>query len=274
MNADDTNDTRDIAALLAVMDRLRDPDGGCPWDLQQDFRSIAPYTLEEAYEVVDAIEAGDPAALRDELGDLLFQVVFHARLAGEAGWFAFPDVVAGIVDKMQRRHPHVFGDAVVADAEAQTRAWEAHKHRERGERDSLLDGVPHALPALTRACKLQQKAARAGFDWPSVDGVLDKVGEELAELRAELERRDDGEALFEEAGDLLFAVVNLLRHAGVDSEAALRAGNRKFARRFRQVESRCRAAGQDVCAVGLETLERYWQQAKSAEGAAGDNTSG
>jgi MazG family protein len=271
--SNDPGNSRDIATLLALMDRLRDPDGGCPWDLQQDFHSIAPYTLEEAYEVVDAIEAGDAPALRDELGDLLFQVVFHARLASEAGWFAFPDVVAGIVDKMLRRHPHVFGDAIIEDAEAQTRAWEAHKRRERGARDSLLDGVPHALPALTRAYKLQQKAARAGFDWPSVDGVLDKVGEELAELRAELGRPDDAR-LFEEGGDLLFAVVNLLRHAGIDPEAALRAGSRKFTRRFRQVEAQCRAAGRDVSATGLETLERYWQQAKSGERGSDDGPPG
>jgi MazG family protein len=257
--------------LLAVMARLRDPDGGCPWDLQQDFRSIAPYTLEEAYEVVDAIEANDAVALCGELGDLLFQVVFHAQLASEAGWFDFPAVVEGIVDKMLRRHPHVFADAVVDDAGEQTRAWEVHKRRERGARDSLLEGVPLALPALTRARKLQEKAAHAGFDWPDIGGVLDKVGEELAEFRVEIAQRDNRQALFEESGDLLFAVVNLLRHAGIDPEAALRAGNRKFERRFRGIEAFCREAGQDVGSAGLDTLERYWQLAKETERQDGDD---
>jgi MazG family protein len=253
------------------MDRLRDPVRGCPWDLQQDFRTIAPYTLEEAYEVVDAIETNDAAALCDELGDLLFQVVFHARLATERGWFDFAAVVDGIVDKMLRRHPHVFSDAAVADAEEQTLAWEAHKSRERGVQDSLLDGVPLALPALTRAHKLQQKAARAGFDWPDISGVLDKVVEELSELRAEIPRQENRQALFEESGDLLFAVVNLLRHAGIDPEAALRAGNRKFERRFQRIEAFCRDAGQDPAEAGLETLERYWRLAKDAERRGGED---
>jgi MazG family protein len=265
MTSSKSDERENITALLAVMARLRDPDGGCPWDLQQDFRSIAPYTLEEAYEVVDAIEKDDAAALRDELGDLLFQVVFHSRLASEAGWFDFPAVVDGIVDKMLRRHPHVFADAVVADAEEQTRAWEAHKHKERGAQDGLLAGVPLALPALTRARKLQQKAARAGFDWPDIGGVLEKVAEELAEFRAEVEQGDNRQALVEESGDLLFAIVNLLRHAGIDPEAALRAGNRKFERRFQHIEACCRDAGQDVSSAGVETLEAYWQLAKDAE---------
>ncbi|HUT42616.1 MAG TPA: nucleoside triphosphate pyrophosphohydrolase [Gammaproteobacteria bacterium] len=268
MSVGKSAERENITALLDVMARLRDPECGCPWDLQQDFRSIAPYTLEEAYEVVDAIEAGDAAALRDELGDLLFQVVFHARLASEAGWFDFPAVVDAIVDKMLRRHPHVFADAVVEDAEAQARAWEVHKRRERSARsaqDSLLEGIPLALPALTRAHKLQQKAARAGFDWPDIGGVLDKVIEELAEFRAEIGQRDNRAALLEESGDVLFAVVNLLRHAGIDPEAALRAGNRKFERRFQHVEALCRAAGQDVAGAGLETLEQFWQMTKDAE---------
>lgn len=265
MPASNHQNRKQISALLDIMARLRDPAGGCPWDLQQDFHSIAPYTLEEAYEVVDAIEAGDRDALCDELGDLLFQVVFHARLASEAGWFDFPAVVEGIVSKMVRRHPHVFADAVVADAEAQTRAWEAHKHREKGVQDSLIDGVPLALPALTRACKLQQKAARAGFDWPDIGGVLAKVSEELDELRDELRSQDNRQALLDECGDLLFAVVNLLRHAGVDPEAALRAGNRKFERRFQRVEALCREAGEDAAGAGMETLERFWQMAKDDE---------
>ncbi len=265
MSSIKSDELESITALLAIMASLRDPDSGCPWDLQQDFRSIAPYTLEEAYEVVDAIETNDAVALRDELGDLLFQVVFHAQLASEAGWFDFPAVVDGIVDKMLRRHPHVFADAVVADAEDQTRAWEAHKHRERGAQDSLLEGVPLALPSLTRARKLQQRAARAGFDWPDIGGVLDKVLEELAELRTEIAERENRQAVFEEAGDLLFAVVNLLRHADIDPEAALRAGNRKFELRFQRVEAFCRDAGQDPGEAGLETLEHYWQMAKDAE---------
>jgi len=265
MSAIKSHGQQNLSVLLEIMTRLRDPNGGCPWDLQQDFRSIAPYTLEEAYEVVDAIEAGDSSALQDELGDLLFQVVFHAQLASEAGWFDFTAVVDGIVSKMVRRHPHVFADAVVEDAEAQTRAWEAHKRIEQGDQDSLLDGVPQALPALTRAHKLQQKAARAGFDWPDIGGVLAKVSEELDELRAEILLQDNREALLEESGDLLFAVVNLLRHAGVDPEAALRAGNRKFERRFQQIEALCRESGQELATAGLETLERYWQMAKDAE---------
>jgi len=268
MPVSNTRNRKDVSALLEIMARLRDPEDGCPWDLQQDFQSIAPYTLEEAYEVVDAIETGDPEALCDELGDLLFQVVFHAQLASEAGWFDFPAVVEGIVGKMVRRHPHVFAGAVVTDAEAQTRAWEAHKHEERGVQDSLLAGVPLSLPALSRARKLQLKAARAGFDWTDIGGVLAKVAEELDELRAELQAQDNRQALLEECGDLLFAVVNLLRHACVDPETALRAGNRKFERRFHRVEALCREAGVDVSGAALETLERFWQMAKDAEGTA------
>jgi ATP diphosphatase len=247
------------------MARLRDPADGCPWDLQQDFHSIAPYTLEEAYEVVDAIEAGRPDELRTELGDLLFQVVFHAQLASETGWFDFDDVVQGICDKMTRRHPHVFADAVIDDAEAQTRAWEQHKQQERGEQDSVLAGVPVALPALARACKLQGRAARVGFDWPDADGVAAKVVEELAELRHEMACQAGAEALTDEAGDLLFAAVNLVRHAGIDPELALRQGNRKFERRFRRVEAMCAADGVDIVAAGIDTLERYWQRVKVKE---------
>jgi nucleoside triphosphate diphosphatase len=249
--------------LLAIMRQLRAPDGGCPWDLQQDFRSIAPYTLEEAYEVVEAIESGRHDSLRDELGDLLFQVVFHAQLAAEAGWFGFGEVVQGICDKLERRHPHVFADAVVHTAEAQTVEWERHKERERGEQDSLLAGVPLALPALVRAGKLQQRAARVGFDWPDIEGVFDKVDEELGELREGLARHDMA-SVREEAGDLLFAVVNLLRHAGVDAESALRAGNRKFEHRFRAVERLCAENGQSVAGAGIDILEGFWRAVKQA----------
>jgi nucleoside triphosphate diphosphatase len=253
-----------IARLLAIMQRLRAPDGGCPWDLQQDFRSIAPYTLEEAYEVVDSIETGHPESLKDELGDLLFQVVFHAQLASEEGWFGFDHVVQAICDKMERRHPHVFADAVVNSAETQTLEWERHKQQERGEQGSLLTGVPVALPALVRAGKLQQRAARAGFDWPDIGGVFDKVEEELGELREALASRDNKAAVQEEAGDLLFAVVNLLRHAGVDAESALREGNRKFERRFRAVEQLCAANNHDITGAGIEVLESYWNTVKAA----------
>jgi ATP diphosphatase len=254
-----------ISTLLNIMRQLRDPHSGCPWDQQQNFLSIAPYTLEEAYEVVDAIESGQPDSLKDELGDLVFQVVFHAQLASEAGWFDFEDVVQGICDKLVRRHPHVFADAVVNDAETQTLEWERLKQQERGEQVSQLDGVPVALPALLRAGKLQRRAARAGFDWPDINGVFDKVAEELDELRGALAVPADLEAVHEEAGDLLFAVVNLLRHAGIDAESALRDGNRKFERRFRAVEQCCAENGCSVGDAGIDLLEAYWCAVKAAE---------
>jgi ATP diphosphatase len=252
-----------IQTLLDIMACLRNPDNGCPWDRQQDFRSIAPYTLEEACEVVDAIERDDKAGLRDELGDLLFQVVFHARMASESGWFDFSDVVRGICDKMVRRHPHVFAGAEIADADAQTHAWEVHKQKERGATSgSVLDGVPLALPALMCADKLQKKASRVGFDWPDIRGVFDKVEEEMDELRVEIEDGLDQEALLDEAGDLLFAVVNLVRHAGVEPESALRQANRKFTQIFQQVEQLCHEAGSSVTETDLDTLDGYWDQAK------------
>ena len=254
-----------IETLLEIMARLRTPGSGCPWDLQQDFHSIAPYTLEEAYEVVDAIEQGDQQALRDELGDLLFQVVFHAHMAEQAGWFDFSAVVSGICEKMTRRHPHVFAGERIDSAEAQTVAWEAHKQREKGECGSALEGVPLALPALTRADKLQKKASRVGFDWPSIHGVSDKVEEELEELREEIRRNADAEALMDEAGDLLFAAVNLVRHTGTDPEAALRQANHKFSRRFHMVEQLSKAAGKTVKETDLDTLDLYWDEAKAQE---------
>ena len=254
-----------IETLLEIMARLRAPEGGCPWDLEQDFSSIAPYTLEEAYEVVEAIEQGDRNALCEELGDLLFQVVFHAQMAKEAGWFEFNDVLESICDKMVRRHPHVFADAYVEDAAAQTRAWELHKDRERGGHRQVLDGVPKALPALTRAEKLQKKAARVGLDWPDSSGAADKVAEELNELRAELATGAGSAALKEEAGDLLFAAVNLVRHAGVDPEAALRQANGKFIRRVQQLESCCQQAGQTVASTDPGMLDIYWDRVKGHE---------
>jgi MazG family protein len=255
----------DMERLLNIMKRLRAPDGGCPWDLEQDFRSIVPYTIEEAYEVADAIERSDPRALRDELGDLLFQVVFHAQMASEAGWFDFRDVVDGICEKMVRRHPHVFAGETIENAEAQTHAWEQHKETERGTQESLLDGIALALPALTRAAKLQRRASRAGFDWPSIHGVSDKVEEELEELCREIEAGMNRDALIDEAGDLLFATVNLLRHAGIDPESALRRGNEKFSRRFRQVEAMCAEAGHAVAETELDTLDVYWDRVKELE---------
>jgi len=265
MSQDDP-DAVTIHTLLEIMQRLRDPDNGCPWDLEQDFMTIAPYTLEEACEVVDAIERNDRAGLQDELGDLLFQVVFHARMAQEAGWFDFAGVVQGICDKMVRRHPHVFADEIITDAEEQTRAWERHKAREGKAGDkSILDGVPVTHTALTRACKLQKKAANAGFDWPDTRAVFAKVAEELEELRQEIDTGNEVDKIRDETGDLLFAVVNLARHAGIDPESALRQANRKFTRRFQAVETQCRRAGTSVQQTDLATLDSYWEQAKLAE---------
>jgi len=257
-----------IDDLIAVMAALRDPQEGCPWDREQDFASIAPYTIEEAYEVADAIARDDLTELRDELGDLLFQVVFHARMAEEEGAFDFNDVVTAIVDKMTRRHPHVFGEAEVADAEEQTRAWEklkAEERKEKGGHHSLLDGVTLGLPALSRAAKLQKRAARGGFDWPSIEGVVAKIEEELNEVRAELESGDE-QALGEEIGDLFFACVNLARHAGFDPEASLRAANHKFEQRFRYMEERLETQGQDLEQCSLKEMDRLWLQAKKEVG--------
>lgn len=257
-----------IEELLAVMARLRDPEGGCPWDLEQDFRSIAPYTIEEAYEVADAIERDDIAGLREELGDLLFQVVFHARMAEEQGAFDFATVARELAEKMRRRHPHVFGTTPVADAAAQTEAWEAHKARERAARDAggALDGVPLNLPALARAQKLGRRAARAGFDWPDAAAVLDKLDEERNELaEAVASRAGMPEAVEEELGDLLFTVVNLARHLGSDAESALRRANLKFERRFREVEARLAAEGGRLEDSDMQTLERLWRGVKESE---------
>jgi ATP diphosphatase len=246
-----------IERLLEVMARLRDPERGCPWDLEQDFATIAPYTIEEAYEVADAIARGDMADLEDELGDLLLQVVYHAQMAREAGRFDFETVARRIAAKMIRRHPHVFGDAKVADSSAQTRAWE--------EPPGVLAGVPLALPALARAQKLQQRAARVGFDWPDSAGVLAKIEEELAEIRAELAIDGARQRLADEVGDLLFAVVNLARHLEVDAEAALRQASAKFERRFQAIEQAVRATGRKLEDASLDELEALWQHAKTGE---------
>ena len=263
----------DLPRLLDIMARLRDPERGCPWDREQSFATIAPYTIEEAYEVAEACERGDPAALKDELGDLLFQVVFHARMAEEAGLFDFNEVARAIADKMVRRHPHVFGDAQIADAAAQTVAWEEHKAAERrastaaaGQAESALDGVGEALPALTRALKLQRRAARVGFEWRELRPILDKISEEIDELRRELDAGAAPAPVADEIGDLLFAVVNLARRAEADPEQALRAACRKFERRFRHVEALLAAAGRAPGTARLEEMEALWRQAKKDQG--------
>lgn len=252
-----------IEKLLELMATLRDPDHGCPWDQQQNFATIAPYTIEEAYEVADAIERQDMAALRDELGDLLFQVAFHARMAEEAGHFDFDDVAAGISDKMRRRHPHVFGDDEQRAAGQAAGSWERIKADERaGAADtSALAGVAKALPALKRAQKLGKRASVVGFDWPDRKGVRDKIREELGELEQAVGARNRDE-IDEEFGDLLFAVVNLARHLDVDPEQALTAANVKFERRFREMERAITASGKMLTDLSLESLDQEWRAAK------------
>ncbi len=266
--------------LIRIMARLRDPDGGCPWDVEQTFATIAPHTIEEAYEVADAIERGDMGALRDELGDLLLQAVFHAQMAHELGHFDFDDVARAISEKLVRRHPHVFGDEVVVDSQAQTRAWERHKAAERDARGaeraraSVLDGVAIALPALVRALKLQDRAARVGFDWNAPEDVLDKIEEEIAELRHEMDgarpsgvarHTKDDARLADELGDILFACANLARKLGLDAESVLRRGNAKFERRFHAMESLAARQGRRLEDLGLEGMEALWQSAKADE---------
>lgn len=256
--------------LLAIMARLRDPQDGCPWDVQQDFDSIAAYTLEEAYEVVDAIDRRDWDDLRDELGDLLLQVAFHARMAQERGLFEFADVADAIVRKMVRRHPHVFGTQHYEDLEAQKRGWDEIKAAERAARgeagdDSALAGVSHGLPEWKRAMKLQQRAATVGFDWPDHRPVLDKLAEEVDEVRAEFAAGGDHARLEDEIGDVLFVMVNLARHAGVDFSRALRHANAKFERRFRGMEVLARAQGGALGQHDLVTQEALWQRVKNAE---------
>lgn len=270
--------SRDIERLLEIMAALRTPDTGCPWDLAQDFDTIAPYTIEEAYEVADAIARGDLDDLCDELGDLLLQVVFHARLAQERGAFDFGAVVEAITAKMIRRHPHVFGDARGRDVAAVNAAWDAIKSEEKARRAArraarglppepgqgrALDGVPAGAPALTRAVKLQDKAAKVGFDWPEVRPVLDKIREEIDEVEAEI-AAGDRKAAAEEVGDLLFALANLARHLDVDPEAALRGTNEKFTRRFAHIEDRLAEAGRTPAEASLDEMEALWQEAKTA----------
>jgi len=258
------------------MARLRDPDTGCPWDRDQTFATIAPYTIEEAYEVADAIARGDLDDLKDELGDLLLQVVYHARMAEEQGAFAFDDVAAAITEKMIRRHPHVFVDPLLREAFMTSGSWERIKAEEKASRGgagagSLLDDVPLALPAFTRAVKLQSRAARVGFDWPSLTPALAKAEEEIAELKAALAASEDDAAglssgkVAEEFGDLLFVMANIARHLGVDPEAALCAANAKFVRRFGGIEQALRAEGRSPADSTLEEMDQLWDEAKAAE---------
>ena len=276
MNEPGPVESRQVESLLAIMAKLRDPDGGCPWDLAQDFSTIAPYTIEEAYEVADAIDRNDLVDLKDELGDLLLQVVFHAQMAKEQGAFEFADVVAAICDKMTRRHPHVFAEeARKDDADAQLRHWEDLKRAERaakGDADaSALAGISRGLPEWQRAVKLQHKAAKVGFDWPGPEPVLEKLQEEIEEVRVEFAAvaasPDDAAArdrLEDELGDILFVCANLARHAKVDMGNALRRANLKFERRFRAMEALAAADG-GLAGQSLEAQDRYWDRAKAAE---------
>lgn len=262
-----------FARLVAIMRRLRDPETGCPWDQVQTFETIAPYTIEEAYEVADAIARRDWDALKDELGDLLLQVVYHARIAEERGLFDAAAVATAIADKMVRRHPHVFGDGTGRDTSAHREAWEQQKAEERAARalTGALAGVPVTLPALTRALKLSKRAARVGFDWPDAAAVLEKLAEETEELKAELAGGTSSDRLAEEIGDMLFVQVNLARKLGLDPEACLRAANAKFERRFQAVEQALAREGKTPSEASLEEMERLWALVKRAEApAAGD----
>lgn len=259
-----------IDELLTIMARLRDPQLGCPWDREQTFASIVPYTIEEAYEVADAIERGDMSELKAELGDLLFQVVFYAQMANEVGSFDFNAVAAGIVEKMLRRHPHVFADAKVGSASEQAQAWEQHKAQERAAKNQqaapgLLDDIPRTLPAMTRAMKLHKRAARIGFDWKRAADVLQKLDEEVEELRVEIENAASQERITDEIGDLLFVTTILARHSGVDPESALRHANAKFERRFRGMEALAKAQGHDIKELSLSQQDALWDQVKAEE---------
>lgn len=261
-----------LDGLLELMAQLRSPKDGCPWDIEQTFTTIAPHTIEEAYEVADAIDHGDMAAVQDELGDLLFQVVFYAQMAQEAGDFDFQDIITGITEKMVRRHPHIFGDQTgINSAEDQTANWEALKEQERATKakdavghQGALSDVSRGLPALMRAAKLQKRAARVGFDWPNTDPVFDKFREELAELEAEI-AVDDAKAMEHEMGDVLFTCVNLSRKLGIDPETALRHANNRFESRFEYIETSLEDQGRDIKKTALEDLELLWTEAKTKE---------
>jgi ATP diphosphatase len=252
-----------MQSLITVMASLRHPETGCPWDRDQNFATIAPYTIEEAYEVQSAIESGDPAQLKDELGDLLFQVVYHSRLAEEKSWFTFDDVAQTITAKMISRHPHVFGNANARDSAAQTTAWEAQKSAARAARHEtgILAGIAKTLPALQKAQKLTARAARTGFDWPNPQAVLDKLAEETTELREELASADPAR-LSDELGDMLFVLANLARKLGLNAESCLKSANEKFTRRFTHIEATLAAAGRTAAQASLEDMESLWTQAK------------
>ena len=251
--------------LREIMAALRHPTTGCPWDCQQNFATIAPYTVEEAYEVADAIERQNMADLKGELGDLLFQVVFHSRMAEEAGSFTFDDVANAIIDKMIARHPHVFGDADIPDAQAQTVAWENHKAKERAAaKAGVLDGIAATLPPVTRALKLQNRAARVGFDWPDVEPILAKLAEEVDEIKAEIDQMNP-DRLEDEMGDILFVCVNLARKLGVDPDRALKRSNAKFERRFAHIERRLSEMGRSPAQSTLDEMDQLWDEAKTLE---------
>lgn len=267
-----SSDLPPIDRLLDIMARLRDPQTGCPWDIEQTFDTIAPYTIEEAYEVAEAIADKDMAELKSELGDLMFQVVFYAQMSKEEGGFDFNDIVCTVSDKMIARHPHVFGDGIVADSDAQTIAWEETKAAERrrkaekkGQMESALDGVARTLPAFTRAVKLQNRAARVGFDWPDINPVFDKIQEELAELQHEIANQGPKERLAEEYGDFLFVVANLGRHLGLEPETILENANRKFTRRFQRVEQKIVDEGKTIKDSNLEEMDNLWNEVKLEE---------
>ena len=264
------NKSSKIDELLLIMQKLRTPETGCPWDLKQNFKSIAAYTIEEAYEVVDAIERDDMDDLKDELGDLLLQVVFHARMAEEAGLFDFHDVAQAVSEKMMRRHPHVFANETGKSIDDVKNSWEVIKAKEKeaktgGVPQSLLEDIPSALPGMTRSVKLQKRAARVGFDWPEISQVFDKLDEELGELRQEIEQNGSSERLLDEMGDVMFVIANLARHLRIDPEQASRAGNQKFTNRFNDMEKQAEASGKDMGSLTLDELETMWQSAKTKD---------
>lgn len=264
-----TMETSGLQRLLAIMQQLRDPDGGCPWDLKQDFASIVPHTIEEAYEVADAIASGDVDAIQDELGDLLFQVVFYAQLGREQGWFGFEEIAHGVSDKLVRRHPHVFGDIQLNSADQVKTQWEQIKAQERADKataeGSVFDGIASNLPAMLHALKLQKRCAQVGFDWDNPQDVVAKVEEEVVEVQQELAAKEvNAQRVEEEIGDLLFAVVNLARHVRVNPESALRQANQKFSRRFRFIEQEVQRRGDRIDDYSLTELEKLWQLAKQS----------
>lgn len=255
-----------LQKIISIMAKLRDPATGCPWDVKQDFASIAPYTIEEAYEVADAIESGDRAALCDELGDLLLQVVFHARIAEEEGSFTLADIARSVSNKMISRHPHVFGDDSKPDMARQRQQWEEIKQAERAAKgqNGVLDGIPAGLPPMQRALKLQKRAAGVGFDWPDIEQIIDKMQEEAAELTVELETTPrDNQRITDEVGDLLFVAVNLARKAGVDPETALIGCNKKFENRFNYIEQNIDKKQKSIDECSLEEMEQLWREAKT-----------